>query len=156
VANAIKLAEDALTKAIENLVDKRQAVVDALRARQTAYDLAAAEAKKQAIAHGADPKEAERLQTVIMAIPRIEIVIAKLKEIGEAAVVPAYDATAGLAYAVGRNGNRGIDAPAFERAIGAIKFHRDRHAAEQAKWQGRLDGAKAIENGLNVPVTNAK
>jgi hypothetical protein len=153
---AVKDAEEALALATAGLAAKRQAVVEALKARQDAYDTAAAEAKKAAIAHGADPKEAERLQSAIAAIPRIEIVVNKLKHIVSTAVMPGYSDDAGLAYAVGRNGNRGIDAPAFERAIGAISHYGQRYGAEQTKWEARLASSRAIAEGLNVPAANAK
>lgn len=156
VTNAIQDALDDLDKAVAALEAKRVEVVKALKARQDAYDKAAEEAKKQAIAHGADPKEADRLQAAIAAIPRIEIVVTKLRALVDGIAMPGYDPVAGLAYAVGRNGNQGIDAPAFERAIGGIKGQHDKYAAEQGKWQARLDSTRALALGLNVPTAKAK
>jgi hypothetical protein len=80
-AAGLAKAEETLSRVSRAIAPKRVAVRDALTARQAAYDAAAAETKKQAIAPGADPQ----------------------------AGAPYAD-RAGLAYAVGRGTNAGIAA----------------------------------------------
>jgi len=130
---------------------KRAAVARAVKARQDAYDDAAKLAEKHAAASG-NPGEADRLRTAIAAIPRIELVLARVGQVTAAATLPGYDASAGLAYAVAKKG-KGFPVGALDQAVGAVKGYKQELDGEHGKWQGRLDSAKKLAAGLNVSGT---
>jgi hypothetical protein len=130
---------------------KRAAVARAVKARQDAYDDAAKLAEKHAAASG-NPGEADRLRTAIAAIPRIELVLARVGQVTAAATLPGYDASAGLAYAVAKKG-KGFPVGALDQAVGAVKGYKQELDGEHGKWQARLDSAKKLASGLNVSGT---
>lgn len=151
VGRAIDTAWATLNARIAELGTKRSAVARAVKARQDAYDDAAKLAEKHAAA-GGKPGEADRLRTAIAAIPRIELVLARVGQVTAAAALPGYDSNAGLAYAVAKKG-KGFPVGALDQAVGAVKGYKQEFDGEQTKWQGRLDSAKKIAAGLNVAGT---
>jgi hypothetical protein len=151
VGRAIDTAWATLNARIAEIGTKRSAVARAVKARQDAYDDAAKLAEKHAAASG-KPGEADRLRTAIAAIPRIELVLARVGQVTGAAVLPGYDSNAGLAYAVAKK-SKGFPVGALEQAVGAVKGYKQEFDNEHGKWQGRLDSAKKIAAGLNVSGT---
>jgi hypothetical protein len=150
VTTAIESKLTSMFARIAELPGKRTKVAEALAARQRAYDEAAKKAADATIAAGGDPKQADRLRTAIAAIPRIELLLAKIREVISAASPPKYDSNAGLAYAVARRTGKGGPIAPFEHGIGAIKHFRAEFQALESTWAARLASARAIEQGLNV------
>jgi len=127
-------------------------VMSALKERQDAYDAAAKLADVKAIAKGGNKQEADRLRAAIAAIPRIEIVLARISAILAAARPPDFNERAGLAYAVGAT-NGAVDTDALLATIGMIQGYKTRFGTEKATWDARLKSAKAIAGKLNIPGT---
>lgn len=152
VSRNVLSAITSLNARVGELATKRAAVQKALKDRQDAFDAAAKLAEKHGAA-GGNKAEADRLRTAIAAIPRIETVLAKIKGVLAAAVLPRYDAQAGLAYAVGKKAGKGFDVGGLDTTVGLVKYHAARFEKDRELWQGRLDSANKIAGGLNVSGT---
>jgi hypothetical protein len=132
--------------------EKLTAVRDALARRQKNYnaagDLAETTAKR---ALGSDPQaaaKAEKLRTVLYAIPKVETVVAKLSAILNAIRIPQYTEASGKGL-----GNVSYLSGPFIKAVGRLKGYRGRFEGLQGLWKDRLTDLNRIRDQLNVAGT---
>jgi hypothetical protein len=146
-------ADNELETAIEGIESKRTAVQNKLKERRDLYNVAAELAKQKAEKGGSSPEQADRIAAAIAAIPKAELVVAKLAKIASVPVPGGYSNEAGLGFAQAKAGKIAFDTSAFLRVLGMLQGYRQRFEPMKATWDARLRDLRAISMGLNVAGT---
>jgi uncharacterized protein DUF4157 len=157
--------------AVESLLDQQQ--MHALRAAFSEYqasgaDLAAARSTLQAAmirrrarydalghrtatASGLSGNPARRVEAVIRAVPRVEVVVAQsaaiLAAIGEPGH-PRYREQSGVGFAMAEHDHLASQTASFVQSLAGIRHWRARFGTERDSWTARLDSLRRQAAGL--------